>query len=84
MLKEVFVRVGVHQTILISRHGDTIDREMRDMLHTESAINTAHRLSIASTTQADTCLGSSAEVPTVATDKLVLSCHLGASLSHTT
>jgi hypothetical protein len=59
MLKEVFVRVGVHQTILISWHGDTIDGEMTGMLDTESAIDTAHRLSIASMTQADTCLGSS-------------------------
>ncbi len=58
----------VHQTMLISEHGAYINRELTGTLHTESATDTAHRLSVASMTQADTCLGSNAEVPTVATD----------------
>lgn len=55
--------LNVDQVMLISDHGAAIDKELTGMLHTESAIDTAPRLSVGSMTQADTCLGSKAECP---------------------
>ncbi len=71
------LELKVHQTMLMIEHVAHNNRELTGTLHTESAIDTAHRLSVASMTPADTCLGSSAEVPTVAADSGRV-CHLGA------
>lgn len=67
MLKNMSLRVKVHQTMLITHHGAHNNRELTGMLPTKSAIDTAHRLSVASMIPADTCLGSDAELPTIAT-----------------
>ena len=62
------LELRVHQTMLMIEHVAHNNRELTGMLHTESAIDTALRLSIANMTPADTCLSSSAEVPTIPAD----------------